>query len=310
MLINSSLLAWHSSGASSRPVGPAGRAGRRADRTIGVANVLAPSPHGDHAGPLRRCRGADAHHRAGSTRARGSRRSPSQAERACRARGAQPWRRSERDRPEVEAPESGPHLGRDGLRLYVDITRPRVMALVVFTGLPGARSWARTAGPRPRPGLLGPAGHGDGWRREQRVQRLPRARDRRLHGPHPQPAAARPRRVLPGRGARLRRLPHRGLHRGALRGGRLAARRGEPGHHRVLRLRLHDVAQAAHAAEHRHRRRGGGAPRRSSRPPPSTAPSALGAWVLFADHLPVDPAALLGHRPRSARRSTPRPACR
>ena len=58
-----------------------------------------------------------------------------------------------------------------------------------------------------------------------------------------------------GRGARLRRRAGGRLGDADGAGGQLAGRRAAGAVDRLLRLRLHDVAEAAHAAEHRDRRR-------------------------------------------------------
>ena len=83
---------------------------------------------------------------------------------------------------------------------------------------------------------------------------------------------------------------------------RRAARRRDP----VLRLRLHDLAEAPHAAEHRDRRRRRRLPAddRLGRRRPAT--SSLGRPLALPADLPVDAAALLGAGALSQRRLPPR----
>jgi protoheme IX farnesyltransferase len=104
-----------------------------------------------------------------------------------------------------------------------------------------------------------------------------------------------------GRGARLRRRPV-----GRLRGDpRAGDERGGGGVarllHRVLRLRLHHVAEAPDAAEHRHRRRRGRLPA-DRRLGVRDGRHLAGAAGPLRHHLHVDAAALLGAEPVGARR--------
>ena len=147
---------------------------------------------------------------------------------------------------------------RAALRDYVTLTKPRIMSLLLLTGAagmfvgaqgaPAARDVRRDDG-RPRSGL----------RRRQRAQ--PRAR------PGHRPADASDRRP-PRRGradpavtrARVRARAVRVLVRAARVEGERADGRARPGREPLLRARLHGVAEALDAAEHRHRRRCRGHP--------------------------------------------------
>ena len=91
--------------------------------------------------------------------------------------------------------------------------------------------------------------------------------------------------------------------------GQLDRRRARPGRKSLLRLRLHEMAQADDALQHRHRRRrrrraaagrlGGGDGR--------SLPAGLGT---LRHHLRLDAAPLLGAGACSSRASTPAPPCR
>ncbi len=153
---------------------------------------------------------------------------------------------------------SGATLGTEPVEIssagdWFVLLKPRVVALVVFTGLVGLLV---------APGHLHPvlaftavlciavaagaAGAINMWY-DRDIDALMR---RTAAAPDP----GRPDRA--GRGARLRRHPRRRL--GAADGARHQHACGrDPGAlDRLLRLRLHDLAEAADAAEHRHRRRG------------------------------------------------------
>ena len=149
---------------------------------------------------------------------------------------------------EMTNPAALPADWRDILAL----TKPRVMSLVVFTGLCGllAAPAAAAAGAR----LHRDPVHRARRRRVRRAQPMVRGRPRREDAAHRQAAAARGP-DGPADGAPFRRRPRRLL--GAADGpcdqlaGGGAARRFDP----VLRAGLHRLAEAADGAEHRHRRR-------------------------------------------------------
>ncbi|CAA9564965.1 MAG: Heme O synthase, protoheme IX farnesyltransferase COX10-CtaB, partial [uncultured Thermomicrobiales bacterium] len=133
---------------------------------------------------------------------------------------------------------------------------------------------------------------GDGGRRRQRAELLPRPRHRRDHAPHPAPGNGYGS-DQPGGGVAVRR---RAVGRGDPLVGaadELAGGRVGPGGEPLLRLRLHQVAEADDPPKHRHRRRGrggaaagglGGGDRRPG-------PGGLGA---VPDRLLLDAAAFLG----------------
>src|SRR4030095_3015589 len=167
------------------------------------------------------------------------------------------------------------------LRSYAELTKPRLLPLVLLTGLP----------------VLGMAGAGS-------------------------PAARCPLRAG-GRPA-LRPGARRALDRAALRRGRGARGRARRREHRLLRLRLHDLGQAAHRLERRdrrRRRRRGPAHRRrrGERPRGPRGPRAVRDRVLLAaaprlgDHAVPEGGLRSGRHPDAAlpdrRRShTPPPA--
>ena len=131
-----------------------------------------------------------------------------------------------------------------------------------------------------------------GRRRRRRQPRL-RPRHRRAHGAHGRPAGARGAR-LGARGDRCSASVLAALSViELLRVGQSAGRRPLLLRLRRLHARLHGVAQAPHAAQHRHRRRGG-------RVPPRVAWAAVtggldGMAVLpLRERLLLDAAALLG----------------
>ena len=175
---------------------------------------------------------------------------------------------------------------------FVALMKPRVMSLVVFTALVGMLLAPQQ--PHPALGVIAPRLHRRRRRSLGRAQHVVRRRHRRADAAHRKPShPARPRHAR--RGPHLRHHPghrlgrHAGPHR-QLGGGRAVGL-----HHRLLRPRLYDVAEAAHAAEHRHRRRrrrlsaddrlgGGDGLGRPREPRP------------VRDHLHVDAAALLGAR--------------
>ena len=136
---------------------------------------------------------------------------------------------------------------------YVTLTKPKVQTLLLLTtvatmlvaGSPSLRA-DRADLPRRLPER----------RRRRRRQPLVRPRHRRADGAHGRPARAERARGA-GRGAGVRVRPGRAVARGAVavreRDGGAAELQRLPG----LRLRLHRLAQAPHAAEHRDRRRRG-----------------------------------------------------
>ena len=186
------------------------------------------------------------------------------------------------------------HVERAALRDYLTLTKPRVMSLLLLTGGRGVFVGARGVP------ALGRVRRDDGrprarLRRRGGAQPLPRPRHRQADGlAH----RAAPGRLGPRRARARARVRDRAL--GALvRAARLARQpadraaraRREP----LLRARLHALAQALDAAEHRHRRRRRrrAAARRLRR---RGRPSRLGGARDVRDRLPLDAAALLGAR--------------
>ena len=210
------------------------------------------------------------------------------------------------ERPDmgVTAPEAKPSL-KDTVAAYYHLTKPEIIFLLLVTTVPAMFLAAHRV-----PSLwliLATLVEGAGRRLGQRDQHVPRPRHRRDHAPHAQAAAplarghARPRAAVRIRaGRRLLLLP---VDHGERAGGDARAL-GD----RVLRVRLHDVAEAHDDAEHRDRRRGRrgpGAGRVGRRDR-----DARGAGLdLVRDHLRVDPAAFLGAR-CATRATTPPPASR
>ena len=165
-------------------------------------------------------------------------------------------------------------------RDFIALLKPRVMSLVVFTGI---------AGMALAPGTLHPvlacvavlciavgagaAGAINMWYERDIDAVMRRTRDR-VRCPR---GAWSPRPRSPSAScSRWRSVMLDGA-RGQL-GRRRAARRGD----RVLRLRLHDVAQAPDAAEHRHRRRGRRLPADDRLGGGDAAMSVSAALILFA----------------------------
>src|SRR5215472_354350 len=125
---------------------------------------------------------------------------------------------------------------------YIETLKPRVMSLVVFTGIVGMAL---------APGHLNPVqalvavlciavGAGAAGAINMWYERY-----RRANAPH-RPAASADRADGAGRGARLRRRARHDP------GVELAGGGAARSDHWLLRLRLHDLAEAADAAEHRH----------------------------------------------------------
>ncbi|KAI1691317.1 ubiA prenyltransferase family domain-containing protein [Ditylenchus destructor] len=177
-------------------------------------------------------------------------------------------------------------------RDFLALTKPRVMTLVVFTGLCGML--AAPVSINPVLGFTailcialgaGAAGALNQWYEADLDSKMKRTQGR--------PASCRPHGPPVGAAFRRRGGGALGHPDGAC--GQLC-RRGHPvAVDPVLRPRLHRLAQAPHAAEHRHRRRGGRLPAadrlgcgdRRRRAPPGAA---------VRSRLPVDPAAFLGAR--------------
>src|SRR5579862_4602357 len=152
---------------------------------------------------------------------------------------------------------------------------------------------------RRRPGGGHVRGHdrrpGACLRRRRRAQPLPRPRHRPADGGADGTSSSRVGTPRPRAGARVRRRALGGVVRAARCPRQLAdcpaGARREP----LLRLRVHALAQAYDAAEHRHRRRGGGgaAARRLRE---RVGSSGLGGPRHVRDRVPVDAAPLLGAR--------------
>ncbi len=175
-------------------------------------------------------------------------------------------------------------------RDLVALTKPRVMSLVVFTGLCGL-----LAAPQTIPLALGFTAIlciALGCRRRRSAQPMVRARPRREDAPDREPAASGAAHGPPD-GPALRRRPVRLFRRADGPRDQSSRRRAAGRLDPVLRADLHGLAEAPDRAEHRDRRRRGGLPaadrmgrgdgqhRASSRP-------------AVRDHLPVDAAAFLG----------------
>jgi hypothetical protein len=138
---------------------------------------------------------------------------------------------------------------------FIALMKPRVMSLVVFMALVGMV----LAPQQPHPALTvialvciavgaGASGALNMWY-DADIDACMQ--------PHGGPAYSTRACQTPDEGPHVRHgARHRlGCHARALR--QLGSRRAPRLHHRLLRPRLHDVAEAAHAAKHRHRRRGG-----------------------------------------------------
>ena len=177
---------------------------------------------------------------------------------------------------------------------FVQLMKPRVMSLVVFTALDGPGRGAGLAASRSgrRSRILCIARR---RRRVGRAQHVVRRRHRRADGAHggaSDPARARDRATT--------RLPSASSCRSCsvhdcsallvnwVAGGLLAL------DHRLLRRHLHDVAQAADAAEHRHRRRRRRLPAGDRLGRGRRARCRIESLAPVPHHLPVDAAALLG----------------
>ncbi len=174
---------------------------------------------------------------------------------------------------------------------YVALTKPRIIELLLVTTLP---VMFLAAGGLPPLGLVdrdADRRHAGG-RERQRPQLLLRPRHRRADAPDPSASAARPRGRAHG-GARLRWGPRRAGHVVARPDRQLAVGVAGVGCQRVLRPRLHDVAQAADLAEHGLGRDRGLLPD-ADRLDCGDRPPGLGAVRALPRRLPVDAAAHLG----------------
>ena len=194
------------------------------------------------------------------------------------------------------------------LGAYLALTKPGIISLLLITTVP-TMILAEKGMPVAVADLRDGARRHAGRRRRQRDQLLHRPRHRPDDAPHAGPAAA-------DRARSTRRA--RSIFALVLEvvGVRAAGRRGEPARggagavrDGVLRLRLHDVAQADDAAEHRHRRRGrrSAAARRLGR---RDGRRRLAGARAVRHHLLLDAAALLGARRSSTRTTTRAPTCR
>ncbi len=181
---------------------------------------------------------------------------------------------------------------------YFALLKPRVMSLVVFTAAhwPVACSrWHQPGSRRHRGALHRARGRGLG-----RPQHVVRCRHRRGDEPHGEPAhSVRPRRAQ--RGTLARPHPVGILRRNARARHQLAGCRAAGVHDLLLCRRLHGLAEALDAAEHRHRRcrRGLSADDRLGRRDRHGEPRELPA---VPHHLLVDAAAFLGARALQAGR--------
>ena len=177
------------------------------------------------------------------------------------------------------------------VRDYVSLTKPRIISLLLLTTV-ATMIVALGVVPADLDRALDDARRLPGGRRRRGDQPLPRPRARRADGAHPGPAAGRganraaPRARLRDRARRPGDDPADPDRERAL--GRAGARRAAR-----LRGRLHGLAEAADAAEHRHRRRRRGGPAAGRLGGGDRESGARGA-VPVRDRLPVDPAALLG----------------
>ena len=136
---------------------------------------------------------------------------------------------------------------------YFALLKPRVMSLVVFTALVGLVVAPGTI--HPVLGVHRAALHRGRRRRRRRAQHVVRRRHRRGDDAHRRPADP-----APAASRRARRSAFGLTLAGRLGGdarpdGQLARGRAARLHDLLLRRRLHDVAEALDAAEHRHRRR-------------------------------------------------------
>ena len=143
---------------------------------------------------------------------------------------------------------------RDGSRRYVALTKPRIIELLLLTTLP-VMFLARDGRARPVAGRRH-AGRRHAVRRQRQRAQLRRRRATSTSGCGAPAGAAAPARGVTGVRARLRPASSESLSTAAARAaGQLAVGAARADRQRVLRRRLHDVAQAADLAEHRVGRR-------------------------------------------------------
>ena len=141
------------------------------------------------------------------------------------------------------------------VRDYIALTKPRIISLLLLTTV-ATMFVADPSGPPLVDHPLDDARRLPGRRRRRGDQPLPRPRPRRPDGPHPRRGRWSP------AGSSRSTASSSGSSLGVLAVVQLAITVNVPrrraGARRAagLRLRLHDVAEAADAAEHRHRRRG------------------------------------------------------
>ena len=135
---------------------------------------------------------------------------------------------------------------------FFELTKPRVMLLAVFTAVVGLIS-ARVQ-LDPLQALVAVLCHRRRGRSRRRTQHVVRRRYRCRHGPH-RDAADTPRLGLEGRGACLWSRPWRYRSRGSRSRDEPHGSRAIGLHDPLLCCRVHGVAEAGHATEHRHRRR-------------------------------------------------------
>ena len=275
---------------------------RRARRRLGARAAAARRAR------RRRVDGAPAAARAVAARARALRR------RRRRDGGRAPRRARRRPRsppPLVSAAQCfrGEPVPSGPWRDYVTLTKPRIMSLLLLTGAAGMFVGAQGVPP------LGALRRHDG-RARARVRRRQRAQPRARRGHRPADGQAD--REAAGRGgprAAARARSSSGSSLSALSFVLLASTVNVLT--AMLALvgnlfyvaRLHALAEALDAAEHRHRRRRrrGAAARRLRRR--DREPRPAGALAL-PDRLPLDAAALLGARAADQGRTTRRAACR
>ena len=192
------------------------------------------------------------------------------------------------------------------LRQYYALTKPRVVQLIVFCALigmllatPGLPDWRLALAAVAGIWLVAAAAAAFNCLVEQRIDsRMARTSWRATATGELSSGQALTLSAVLGDGGLPRPLVH----------GQPADDVADAGHLHRLRGRLHRPAQAAHAAEHRHRRRVGGdaAGARLGRDPRRRR--GRGDDPL-PDHLPLDAAALLGARALPRRRLRAGPAC-
>ena len=195
---------------------------------------------------------------------------------------------------------------------YFQLTKPRVVELLLVTTLP---AMILAAGGMPTLGAdrRGARRRGARRGRGEHDQLLDRAGPRPADAPHRGTGRSRRRRRARGR-ARVRARARGRWRSGCSGDGRTCSSAALAlDRHALLRVRVHDLAEAPDGAEHRHRRRGRGraGPRRVGRPSPARVG---GAGLAAVRHrVLLDPGALLGARaplPRRLRRRRASRCCR